>query len=101
MNIRGAIFDLDGTLTDSMYIWQKAPVDLVRRYGGDPPEDLARDLKEMGRREAAEEMLAMRLAVLHNLYFYNKLAERIRQALDAGQFAAFRAEYSEKLAGRL
>ena len=39
---------------------------------------------------AAEEMLAMRLAVLHNLYFYNKLAERIRQALDAGQFAAFR-----------
>ncbi len=29
---------------------------------------------------AAEEMLAMRLAVLHNLYFYNKLAERIRQA---------------------
>ena len=53
MNIRGAIFDLDGTLTDSMYIWQKAPVDLVRRYGG-PPEDLARDLKEMGRREAAE-----------------------------------------------
>ena len=37
-----------------MYIWQKAPVDLVRRYGGDPPEDLARDLKEMGRREAAE-----------------------------------------------
>ena len=54
MNIRGAIFDLDGTLTDSMYIWLKAPVDLVRRYGGDPPEDLARDLKEMGRREAAE-----------------------------------------------
>ena len=49
----------------------------------------------------AGEMLAMRLAVLHNLYFYNKLAERIRQALDAGQFAAFRAEYSEKLAGRL
>ncbi len=54
MSIKGAIFDLDGTLTDSMYIWQKAPVDLVRRYGGDPPEDLARDLKEMGRREAAE-----------------------------------------------
>ena len=54
MSIKGAIFDLDGTLTDSMYIWQQAPIDLVRRYGGDPPEDLARDLKEMGRREAAE-----------------------------------------------
>ena len=49
----------------------------------------------------ADEMLAMRLAVMHNLYFYNKLAQRIRDALDAGQFTAFRAEYSEKLAGRI
>ena len=48
----------------------------------------------------AGEMLAMRLAVMHNLYFYNSLARHIRDALDAGQFAAFRAEYSEKLAGR-
>lgn len=45
----------------------------------------------------AEEMLAMRLCVMHNLYFYNKLAERIRQALDEGAFEEFRAEYSEKL----
>ncbi len=45
----------------------------------------------------AEEMLAMRLAVMHNLWFYNTLMERIRDALDAGEFAAFRAEYSEKL----
>ena len=50
---------------------------------------------------AAGEMLAMRLAVLHNLYFYNKLAQRIRDALDNGVFAAFREEYSEKLAGRV
>ena len=45
----------------------------------------------------AEEMLAMRLCVMHNLYFYNKLTERIRDALDAGTFEQFRAEYSEKL----
>ena len=50
---------------------------------------------------AAGEMLAMRLAVLHNLYFYNALAGRIRQALDEGCFADFRAEYSPKLAVRL
>lgn len=50
---------------------------------------------------AAGEMLAMRLAVLHNLYFYNVLAGRIRQALDEGCFADFRAEYSPKLAVRL
>ena len=45
----------------------------------------------------AEEMLAMRLSVMHNLYFYNKLAERIREALDEGRFGEFRATYSERL----
>lgn len=49
----------------------------------------------------AGEMLAMRLAVLHNLYFYNHLMERIRAALDAGEFAQFRAEYSEKLGRKI
>ena len=46
----------------------------------------------------AGEMLGMRLAVMHNLYFYNELTRRIREALDNGTFAQFRAEYSEKLA---
>ena len=46
---------------------------------------------------AAGEMLAMRLAVMHNLHFYNELMARIRQALDEGRFEAFRAEYSERL----
>ena len=46
---------------------------------------------------AAGEMLAMRLAVLHNLYFYNMLMTRIRTSLDNCSFAEFRREYSEKL----
>ena len=49
----------------------------------------------------AEEMLAMRLAVQHNLWFYNTLMERIRDALDSGAYAAFREEYSRKLGERL
>lgn len=49
----------------------------------------------------AEEMLGMRLAVMHNLYFYNKLTERIRDSLDNGCFEAFREEYSKKLAEKL
>lgn len=49
----------------------------------------------------AEEILALRLAVMHNLYFYNKLAQRIRDALDAGEFEAFHAEYSAKLSERV
>ena len=49
----------------------------------------------------AEEMLAMRLAVMHNLWFYNTLMERIREALDAGEYGAFREEYSRKLGERV
>ena len=49
----------------------------------------------------AEEMLAMRLAVMHNLWFYNTLMEGIRDALDAGEYEAFRAEYSGKLGERI
>ena len=49
----------------------------------------------------AKEMLGMRLCVLHNLYFYNKLMQRIRDALDNGTFQQFRQEYSEKLARRI
>ena len=36
----------------------------------------------------------MRLAVLHNLYFYNDLMARIRQALDEGTFDQFRRTWS-------
>lgn len=49
----------------------------------------------------AEEMLAMRLCVMHNLYFYNILMEKIRDSLDQGTFAQFRYEYSEKLSQRI
>ena len=49
----------------------------------------------------AGEMLAMRLAVLHNLYFYNNLMARIRQELDNGTFEDFRRVYSKKLGERI
>ena len=49
----------------------------------------------------AEEMLAMRLAVVHNLWFYNELMARIRQAIEAGTFDDFREIYVERLMTRL
>ena len=39
----------------------------------------------------AKEMLAMRLAVLHNLYFYNNMMQEIRDNLDNGTFAEYKA----------
>ena len=49
----------------------------------------------------AEEMLAMRFAVTHNLWFYNSLMQRIREALDGGSFEDFRRRYSKRLDTRI
>ena len=38
----------------------------------------------------AKEMLGMRLCVLHNLYFYNTMMQEIRDAIEAGNFAAYK-----------
>ena len=43
----------------------------------------------------------MRLAVLHNLYFYNDLMQKIRDALDEGRYEEFYHTYKDKLAERV
>ena len=46
----------------------------------------------------AKEALGMRLCVLHNLYFYNELMQKIRDALDEGKYEEFYHKYRFKLA---
>ncbi len=48
----------------------------------------------------AKETLGMRLAVLHNLYFYNELMQKIRDALDAGEYENFYRYYRDILGER-
>ena len=48
----------------------------------------------------AREALGMRLAVLHNLYFYNDLMQKIRDALDEGRYEEFYHTYVDLLAER-
>ena len=49
----------------------------------------------------AREALGMRLAVLHNLYFYNELMQKIRDAIDEGRYEEFYHEFRNKLAERV
>ena len=49
----------------------------------------------------AEEMLGMRLCVMHNLYFYNNLMEKIREAMDNGTFEEFYRKYVDLLDKRI
>ena len=95
----GRLFTWEGAINmkNAKYIYDDKPIDpqcdcpVCRRYTRSYIHHLFK----------AEEMLAMRLSVMHNLYFYNKLAERIRDAIDTDTFADFRAEYSEKLARKI
>lgn len=49
----------------------------------------------------ANEMLGMRLAVLHNLHFYNNLMEEIRNNIENNTFSDFKNEYCVKLDTRI
>ena len=91
----GKLFTWQGALNmkNAKYTYDDSPIDpqcdcpVCRRYSRAYIRHLFK----------AEEMLAMRLSVMHNLYFYNKLTEKIRDAIDEGTFSEFRAEYSRKL----
>lgn len=95
----GRLFTWEGAINmkNAKYIYDDKPIDpqcdcpVCRRYTRSYIHHLFK----------AEEMLAMRLSVMHNLCFYNKLAERIREAIDTDTFADFRGEYSEKLARKI
>lgn len=49
----------------------------------------------------AKEMLAMRLCVIHNLYFYNQLVAEIRKAIEEDRFEEYRRENVEKMSRRI
>ena len=53
MKIKGAIFDLDGTLLDSTWVWKQVDVEFLGRYGHDVPEDYSDAIKAMGFEQVA------------------------------------------------
>ena len=42
--IEAVIFDLDGSLVDSMWIWKDIDIDYLGRFGLEPPPDLSREI---------------------------------------------------------
>ncbi len=95
----GHLFTWDGVinLNNRKYERDQDPIDLrcscpvCKRYG----KSYIRHLLK------AQEPLALRLMVMHNLFFYNNLMSEIRSAIDEKRFAAFRAQYSEVLSRRI
>lgn len=53
-NIKGVIFDLDGTLVDSMGVWAKIDVDYLSNLGQEVPENLKEEITHLGFNEVAK-----------------------------------------------
>jgi queuine tRNA-ribosyltransferase len=95
----GTLFTWDGImiLGNAKYKLDERPIDpecdcpVCRRHS----RSYLRHLLKAG------EILAHRLLVMHNLYFYNTLMERIREALDSGRFEAMAAELLPVLGRRI
>ena len=50
---RGAIFDLDGTLLDSMQVWEQVDIDFLSAHGIAAPQDYVRAVAEMSLEDSA------------------------------------------------
>ena len=95
----GTIFTWDGIMhiTNEKYITDGSPLDshcdcpVCRNFS----RSYIRHLFKAG------EQLGGRLAVMHNLYLYNNLLEKIRDAIDKDEFDKFRNNYSERLAQKI
>ncbi len=54
MDFKGAIFDIDGTLLDSMGVWYQVDVDFFKAYGREMPEDYSTKVAQLGSWRTAE-----------------------------------------------
>lgn len=95
----GHLFTKQGiiNINNSKYILDELPIDadcscpVCQRYS----RGYIRHLMK------ANEMLGMRLAVMHNLYFYNNLMTEIRYHIENGSFEDYKNEYCVKLDTRI
>ena len=95
----GHLFTWNGIINikNEKYMRDEQPIDpecdcpVCKRYSRAYVRDLFK----------ANEMLAMRFAVMHNLYFYNKLMEKIRMSIDNDNFEQFRSKYTKMLDTRI
>ena len=84
MHCRQWIFDMDGTLTDSMtVVWEGAPNALLRRYGRTPKEDLRSALLTMGMQEGAQYLIREYSLPLDENSYFDVMREVIAKLYEA------------------
>lgn len=81
--MRGAIFDLDGTLIDSMWVWAKIDDELLRAFGEKPDEEYREAITKLSFREGAEYIISR--------YRLQKTPEQILKQIDDMAMHEYRA----------
>ena len=95
----GFIFTWNGTINLMNQKFERDPLPIDPNCGCEACRNYSRAyIRHLFK---AKELLAMRLAVIHNLYFYNELAAKIREAIETDTFEQFRQKYSPMLDERI
>lgn len=96
MYLKGAIFDIDGTVLDSIYIWDTVAADYLRSIGIVPKEGLRETIKTMSMKEAAEYLREdysvtyseKEIALAVNHMIERRYFEEVSPKVDAKEFLA-------------
>lgn len=73
-NIKAVLFDLDGTLVDSMWMWEDIDIEYLGRYGYELPPELQKDIEGMSSRR--------QLCTLKNGFLSRRVLEEIKSTMD-------------------
>ena len=98
MHCKQWIFDMDGTLTDSMaVVWEGAPDALLRRYGRTPKEDLRAALLTMGMQEGAQYLIREYSLPLDEAEYYEVMRDVIAELYETVELKPGVAEMLARL----
>lgn len=106
MKAKGAIFDLDGTILDSMGVWERVDREFLAKRGYEVPEDYGITIAPMGFHKAAEytiERFGLKERAEDILREWNELARReyaevVELKPNAGRYLRYLAERGVRLA---
>lgn len=97
MDFKGAIFDMDGTLIDSMYIWNGVSKQFLLDHGITPPDDIEEIVKSMGTTQSSKYFISefgLQVDEAYIIDYFGKLVEEKYRKVKAKPFAM---EYLKKL----